>query len=71
LVEEIKNPNSELIEEKIIGPTFIKPKAKYQYKFNDELQGSVNWKIDNKIPVKIDKIDDTTIEIVWQASFSG
>lgn len=71
LVEEIKNPNSELIEEKIIGPTFIKPKAKYQYKFNDELQGSVNWKINNKVPVKIDKIDDTTIEIVWQASFSG
>ena len=71
LVEEIKNPNSELIEEKIIGPTFIKPKAKYQYKFNDELQGSVNWKINNKVPVKIDKVDDITIEIVWQAGFSG
>ena len=33
LVEEIKNPNTEDVENTIIGETFIKPKTTYQYNF--------------------------------------
>ena len=70
LIEEIKNPNSEEVENTIIGETFIKPKTAYTYYFNGSLVS--NWEIKGKyIPVKINKIDDYTIELIWDSTYSG
>lgn len=70
LVEEIKNPNDEEIEDAIIGPTFIKPKTTYTYYFNGSLLS--DWKIEGiHLPLKTKKIDEYTLEIIWDSTYSG
>ena len=59
LVEEIKNPNSEEVEDAIIGETFIKPKTTHRYYFNGSLLAE--WQLEGKnLPIKTKKIDDYT-----------
>ena len=70
LIEEIKNPNSEEVEDAIIGEIFIKPKTTYTYYFNGSLLSE--WVIKGKhLPLKTKKINDYTIEIMWDSTYSG
>lgn len=70
LIEEIQNPNTEDVEETIIGETFIKPKTTYTYYFNGSLLSE--WVVKGKhLPLKAKKIDDYTIEIIWDSTYSG
>lgn len=70
LIEEIKNPNSEEVEDAIVGDTFIKPKTTHTYYFNGSLWA--DWKIyGNNLPLKINKLDDYTIELTWEKTYSG
>ena len=68
LIVSQDNPNSEEVEEIILGETFIKPKKEYSYIYQGELES--NWKIDSKVPVKFE-INNKEIKIKWQASYSG
>lgn len=52
LIVKDVNPNSEEIEEAIVGDTFIKPKKTYDFYFNGGLLS--DWYIDKKYPVIID-----------------
>ena len=70
LVEEIKNPNSEEVEDAIIGETFIKPKTTNRYYFNGSLLS--DWRVQGKnLPLKINKVDDYTLDIMWDSTYSG
>ena len=70
LVEEIQNPNSNEIENIIIGETFIKPKITYIYRANS--LSTDEWKVEGKyLPLKINKIDNYTIELLWDSTYSG
>lgn len=70
LVEEIKNPNAEDVEDAIVGETFIKPKTTYTYYFNGSLL--LEWMVKGKhLPLKTKKIDEYTIEIMWDSTYSG
>ena len=70
LIQEIENPNDEEIENTIVGSTFIKPKTTHRYYFNGSLIS--NWKIKGyNLPLKIEKIDDYTIDLMWDSTYSG
>ena len=70
MVEEIKNPNSEEVEDAIIGETFIKPKTTNRYYFNGSLLS--DWRVEGKnLPLKINKVDDYTLDIMWDSTYSG
>lgn len=69
LVKEIENPNTDDVEDAIIGPTFIKPRTTNNYKFNGRL--IADWKIRTDLPIKVKKIDDYEIEVYWDSSYSG
>ena len=65
LIIEPVNPTPET---KIIGETFIKPKIAEIYTIDKE---GGSWKILEDFPVCIKKIDNKTIELIWQKSVSG
>ena len=70
LIEEVKNPNNEEVEDAIIGETFIKPKTTNRYYFNGSLLSE--WRVEGKnLPLKINKIDDYTLDITWDSTYSG
>lgn len=72
LIEEIKNPNTEDIEDAIIGETFIKPKITYEYQFNGSLLSE--WEFDTKLPIQLqyaDEYDNHIIRLTWLAPISG
>ena len=70
LIEEVKNPNSEEVEDAIIGKTFIKPKTTNRYYFNGSLLSE--WKVKGKnLPLKVEKIDEYTLDIMWDSTYSG
>jgi hypothetical protein len=70
LIEEVNNPNTKEVEDTIIGETFIKPKTTNRYYFNGSLRSE--WKVKGKhLPLKIEKIDDCTIDILWDSTYSG
>lgn len=70
LIEEIQNPNDKETEAAIIGETFIKPKVKYQYYFDGSLLSE--WRVNrNDLPLKVEEIDEYTINLTWDATYSG
>lgn len=70
LIEEIVNPNDEETEDAIVGETFIKPKTTNRYYFNGSLLSE--WKVKGKnLPLKIEKIDEYTLDILWDSTYSG
>lgn len=70
LIVKEENPNEERVEELIEGETFIKPKARYIYKYIGLAIGE--WSIDtNKYPIKYRLLDDQTIELMWNVTYSG
>ena len=69
LIVEVENPNEPEIEIKIVGETFIKPKKTYTFTFTGkEIE---EWRIDPKFPIVWSKINDKTIELKWDSTFSG
>lgn len=70
LIEEIKNPNNEEVEDAIVGDTFIKPKTTHVYYFNGSFLA--DWNVyGNNLPLKMNKLDDYTIELIWEKTYSG
>lgn len=71
LIELVKNPNEEIVEETIIGDTFIKVKKQYQYKFEGTTADT--WYVDPKYPVKLtfDPDDPRNITIKWESPYCG
>ena len=57
---------------RISGEGFIKPHQKYIYTYKPVDDEKYTWGVDKKdLPVKFKKIDDYTIEITWESSYSG
>ena len=52
----------------IKGPTFIKPKQTYEYKYNGSENGK--WKYETKLPIEAN-IDNNVIVIAWKTTYSG
>lgn len=72
LITEPENPNTDHVEMKIVGDTFIKPQAEYVYKYNG-LSGN-RWNIDTKkypITFEVNPKDDREITLKWNSSFNG
>ena len=69
-IEEVQNPNSDVIEALIIGETFIKPKMEYTYSFSIPTY-IANWVVDKKYPVIIEQITPTEIKLKWNTTYSG
>ena len=70
LVQEVENPNDIDVENTIIGETFIKPKTTNVYYFNGNIQSE--WLLKGKnLPIKINKINNYTIELFWDSTYSG
>ena len=71
LIVKDVNPNSEEIEEAIVGDTFIKPKKTYDFYFNGGLLS--DWYIDKKYPViiDIDEFDQRKITLKWDSVYCG
>ena len=62
-----------LLKDRVIfidGETFIKPKTTNRYYFNGSLLSE--WKVKGKnLPLKIEKIDEYTLDIMWDSAYSG
>lgn len=72
LKTKVLNPNSNDIESKIVGDTFIKPHQVYTYKYNG-LAGAT-WQIDTKkypVQYKVNPKDSREIHLEWVSSYSG
>ena len=70
LVVEPIDPNEEEINLTIVGETFIKPKKEYIYTFNGALIS--DWVISSKTNViSSEEIDEHTIKLKWNSSYSG
>lgn len=68
LVTEPINPNSEAVEDVIVGETFIKPGRQYEYKYRGNVQGE--WTVGKKIPVELES-DGKIVKLRWTDSYSG
>jgi hypothetical protein len=69
LIIEQENPNSENVEEVILGETFIKPKKEYEFKCASRVKST--WSVDKKYPVILTVKDDKTVAVKWNSSYSG
>lgn len=70
LIEEVKDPNNNLITD-IIGDTFIKVKGEYQYYFDGTL--ATEWIVDKKYPVILipNPKDPRKVTIKWDSPYGG
>ena len=56
----------------LIGETFIKPVGSYLYTLGDGINPNGKWSLkQDNYPVKIDKVDDKTIQLEWTLMKSG
>lgn len=71
LVVTEPNPNDTIVEQTIVGNTFIKPKKTYEYIFNGTVQS--DWKVDKKYPViiTVDPEEPQRISIKWNSAYCG
>lgn len=53
----------------IAGETFIKPQFEYTYTYTGDNEG--DWSVDSQLPVLLDVKDSKTVNIKWDASYSG
>ena len=49
LVAEPINPNTDFVEEVIVGESFIKPKLQYEYTYIGNVIGE--WHVDSELPI--------------------
>ena len=75
LIAKTVNPNSDNVENVIVGETFIKPKITYTYEYKGPtlISSQARWKMDKQYPVevKVDETDKTKITIKWTSNYSG
>lgn len=69
LIMQEENPNTNRIDNLINGETFIKPKGIYVYNYTGLTLGE--WKIDSKYPVEYKIVDERTLKLRWNVSYSG
>jgi hypothetical protein len=73
LIVEEENPNDEGIEVLISGPTFIKPRAFYEYTFAAKNWGN-KWSVGPEgVPVTLEADDQSpgVCRVRWDSSYSG
>lgn len=68
LVAEPVSPNTEYIEDIIVGETFIKPKKQYEFTYKGGLNGS--WSVQEDTPVELIQ-DGKTVKVRWLNTYSG
>lgn len=71
IIEE-ENPNTDEVEARIIGETFIKPLIDYKYIYHG--LGGNRWEIDTKkypVQFSVNPKDDREISLKWTQAFSG
>ena len=71
LVVTEPNPNDAIVEQTIVGDTFIKPKKTYEYIFNGTIQS--DWKVDKKYPVIliVDPMKPQHVSLKWNSAYCG
>ena len=71
LIVKQESPNEEIVEETIVGDTFIKPKKEYEFYYSGS--ACLDWEIDKKYPVQIirDELDVKHIKLIWTSPYSG
>ena len=71
LIVKPESPNNEIVEETIIGDTFIKPKKAYEFYYSGNAY--LDWEVDKKYPLKIqvDEEDSRKITLTWTSTYSG
>lgn len=71
LVVTEPNPNDTIVEQTIVGDTFIKPKKTYEYTFNGTVQS--DWKVDKKYPViiTVNPEEPQHVSIKWNSAYCG
>lgn len=73
LIVSDDNPNSEEVEQAIIGETFIKPKSEYIYTFSGSLHDQ--WSYDRSLPIESEVFDNDDghccIRLKWNSNYSG
>lgn len=72
LITEIKDPNNETEESRIVGETFIKPKCPYSYNYTGQETGT--WFVDTKkypVKLKLDESNPRVVAVTWTAGYSG
>ena len=68
LIAEPIKPNSDVVDNTIIGESFIKPKLEYEYTYKGNLNGK--WSVDKDIPVQLVP-DKKTVKLRWLNTYSG
>lgn len=68
LIADPVSPNTQFVEDTIIGETFIKPKKTYEFTYRGNLDG--NWSVDKNIPVELQP-DGKTVKVKWLDTYSG
>ena len=71
LIVKPENPNPPVVENTIMGETFIKPKKEYVFTFSGNLDDS--WHVDKKYPIilKINENNPKEVNLKWTSSYSG
>ena len=68
LIVEPVSPNSNAVNDTIIGESFIKPKKTYEYEYNGNVEAE--WSIDKDIPVVLTP-NGKTVSVRWFNMCSG
>ena len=68
LIVEPTSPNTQFVEETIVGETFIKPKKTYEFSYVGNLEGE--WSVDKDIPVSLDPNGKSVKSIAKKSLFA-
>ena len=60
---------SEPEQSDIAGESIIKPKSAYYYTYTGKEEGK--WKVDTKVPLTAETLEDGRLKIVWPKTYSG
>jgi len=70
-VNKPENPNNVITNAAIVGPTFIKPKVKYN--FTATCPVGTPWTVDSRYPIRmiVDPDNPRKVSIEWLRAISG
>lgn len=68
LIVDPVSPNSNPVEETIVGETFIKPKKLYSYEYKGNVKAE--WFVDKELPIEL-IADGKSVTIRWLNTYSG
>ena len=71
LIVKPENPNPPIVEEMIVGETFIKPKKTFTFSYVGS--AVANWEVDRKYPViiTVNPENEKEITLKWNSGYSG